>query len=255
MPRAPGHRLQGCHVVSLRPVGDHEALRRAAAREGARLLALSPWRIEPRDDATTRDQLRKALQASRVVFTSPSAVRAALALRPLRTRRGQLWCAVGDGTALALRRAGIARVEAPRRMDSEGLLDLPVLTDVRGTDIGLITAPGGRDRIAAGLLGRGARILRADVYARVPVAPSTAALARLRALRRRPWLALSSGQALHQILAQLPAAACDRLLRARVAAASTRLAALAREAGFDDIRVAASARPRDLIAAMAGTTG
>ncbi|HEX5662303.1 MAG TPA: uroporphyrinogen-III synthase, partial [Xanthomonadaceae bacterium] len=138
---------------------------------------------------------------------------------------------------------------------SDLLLDLPMLTVVRGTDIGLITAPGGRDRIATGLLGRGARILRADVYTRVPVAPSAAAQARLRALRRRPWLALSSGQALHQVLAQLPAAACDRLLRARVAAASDRLAALAREAGFDDIRVAASARPRDLIAAMAGTTG
>jgi uroporphyrinogen-III synthase len=253
MPRVPGNRLQGCHVVSLRPVGDHETLRRAAAREGARLLALSPWRIEPRDDVTTHDQLGKALQASRVVFTSPSAVRAALALRPLRTRRGQRWCAVGDGTALALRRAGIARVESPRQMDSEGLLDLPVLTDVRGSDIGLVTAPGGRDRIAAGLLGRGARILRADVYVRVPVAPSTAALARLRALRRPPWLALSSGQALLQVLAQLPGPARECLLRARVAAASERLATLAREAGFEDIRIAASARPHDLIAAMTGT--
>lgn len=241
--------------MSLRPVGGHETLRRAAAREGARLLALSPWRIAPRDDTTTRDQLRKALQASHVVFTSPSAVRAALALQPLRSRRGQVWCAVGAGTAQALRRAGIAHVESPRRMDSEGLLDLPVLAHVRGTGVGLVTAPGGRDRIAAGLLRRGARILRADVYARVPVAPSAAAQARLRALRRRPWLALSSGQALHQILAQLPATACDRLLRARVAAASDRLAALAREAGFADIRVAASARPRDLIAAMAGPNG
>jgi uroporphyrinogen-III synthase len=255
MPRTPGNRLQGCHVVSLRPVGDHEMLRRAAAREGARLLALSPWRIEPRDDAMTRDQLGKALQASRVVFTSPSAVRAALALQPLRTRRGQHWCAVGAGTGLALRRAGVSRVESPLRMDSEGLLDLPALADVRGTDVGLVTASGGRDRIATGLLQRGARILRADVYLRVPVAPSAAALARLRALRRRPWLALSSGQALLQILAQLPVPARERLLRVRVAAASERLATLAREAGFEDIRVAASARPRDLIAAMAGTTG
>jgi uroporphyrinogen-III synthase len=254
MPRTPGHRLQGCHVVSLRPVGDHEALRRAAAREGAQLLALSPWRIEQRDDATTRDQLRKALQASHVVFTSPSAVRAALALQPLCARDGQRWCAVGAGTAAALRRAGIAHVESPRRMDSEGLLDLPALAHVRGAGVGLVTAPGGRDRIAAGLLRRGARILRADVYTRVPIAPSVAAQARLRAVRRRPWLALSSAQALHQILAQLPATARDRLLRARVAAASDRLAALAQEAGFEDIHLAASARPRDLIAAMAGTT-
>ena len=189
------------------------------------------------------------------MFTSPSAVRAALALQKLRTRRGQLWCAVGTGTALALRRAGIARVESPHRMDSEGLLDLQVLADVRGIDIGLVTAPGGRDRIATSLLQRGARILRADVYLRIPAALSASALARLRALRRRPWLALSSGQALLQILAQLPVPARERLLRARVAAASERLAALARDAGFENIRVAASARPRDLIAAMAGTTG
>ena len=241
--------------MSLRPVGDHDGLRRAAAREGAQLLALSPWRIEQRDDATTRDQLRNALQAPRIVFTSPSAVRAALALQPLRARDGQRWCAVGAGTAAALQRAGIAHVESPRRMDSEGLLDLPALAHVRGTGVGLVTAPGGRDRIAAGLRRRGARILRADVYTRVLVAPSAVAQARLRAVRRRPWLALSSAQALHQILAQLPATARDRLLRARVAAASDRLAALAQEAGFEDIHLAASALPRDLIAAMVGATG
>jgi hypothetical protein len=39
-----------------------------------------------------------------------------------------------------------------------------------------------------------------------------------------------------------------------VAAASDRLAALAQVAGFEDIHLAASARPRDLIAAMAGAT-
>ncbi|HWI23975.1 MAG TPA: hypothetical protein VNS59_03520 [Lysobacter sp.] len=39
------------------------------------------------------------------------------------------------------------------------------------------------------------------------------------------------------------------LAHARVLAASERLAALAREHGFTDIRVARSAQPRDLIAA------
>jgi uroporphyrinogen-III synthase len=53
--------LAGCYVISLRPAGQHEPLRRAAARHGARVLALSPWRLAPRDDAATRAALETAL--------------------------------------------------------------------------------------------------------------------------------------------------------------------------------------------------
>src|SRR5690606_6418263 len=157
----------------------HAAMRRAAAAHGARVLALSPWRIEARDDAATRAALRDALSADAVAFTSPAAVRAAAALRALRPRRGQAWLAVGAGTAMAVRRAGAAGGAPRARMDSEGLLALPGLRDVRGKAIGLVTAPGGRGVIATTLARRGARILRADVYARVPVAPSPRAIAAL----------------------------------------------------------------------------
>lgn len=239
-------------MISLRPVGGHGALRRAAAAEGARVLALSPWRLVNADDARTRRDLRAALAAERVVFTSPPAVRAAAALATLRPRRGQHWLAVGNGTASALRRAGIATAEAPQRMDSEGLLALPALQAVRGLHIGLVTAPDGRDAIAAALRSRGARVARADVYRRVPIEPVAAAAARLAGLRERPWLALSSGEALRQILAGLPPASRAALLRARVVAASARLAGIARAAGFEGpIAVAASARPGDLVAAAA----
>lgn len=237
-------------MLSLRPCGQHDGLRRAVARAGGQTIALSPWRIASRSDAATRARLRAALAAACVVFTSPAAVRAARALVALRARRGQAWCAVGSGTAAALRRAGIAQVAAPQRMDSEGLLALPVLADVRGRDVGLVTAPGGRDRIAAGLARRGARVLRADVYERVPVFPSPAALARLRALRTRPWLALSSAQALERTLQDWPDDAVAALRRAHVVAASARLAAFAQAHGFDAPRIATSARPRDLVAAM-----
>lgn len=249
--------LRGCYVISLRPVGGHDALRRAAAAHGAKLLALSPWRIEARGDAGTRRRLDEALDADAVVFTSPNAVRAAAALRRLRPGRGQPWIAVGEGTARALRHAGIAGVVAPARMDSEGVLALPPLADVRGRRIGLVTAPGGRGVIAATLAGRGATVLRADVYERVPVAPSPRAVAALRALRGRPWLALrgrpwlalSSGEALRHVLDALPADAKAVLLGARVLAASARLAAQARQAGFADVRTATDARPRSLLAA------
>src|SRR5690606_41672474 len=65
----------------------------------------------------------------------------------------------------------------------------------------------------------GARVLRADVYARVPVAPSPRAVEALRRLRGPAWLALSSGEALATVLAALPGDARAALLRADVTAA------------------------------------
>lgn len=248
-PSAATPSLAAWTVVSLRPAGQHAALRRAAAARAARLIALSPQRIEAREDAATRADLRAALAASLLVFTSPNAMRAAARLRPLRPRRGQVVCAVGEGTARALRRAGLADVASPARMDSEGLLALPALAGVRGRDVGLITAPGGRDRIAAGLRARGARVLRADVYAREPVPLSPRALAALRRHPARLLLALSSGEALQQVLATAPADILRILRGARVLAASERLLQVARDAGFADVRLARSARPRELIAA------
>lgn len=244
-------------VVSLRPVGDHAAMRRAAAAHGLRVLALSPWRIAVRDDPVTRRALRAALSADIVIATSPAAVRATASLSPLCAKRGQRFCAVGSATAAALQRAGIADTVSPERMDSEGLLALPLLQDVRGRDIGLLTAPGGRDRIAPALRDRGARVVRADVYAREPVALSPAALARLRGFDGPLLLPLSSGEALQTVLAAAPDDIAARLRGACVLAASGRLAALARDAGCADVRIAAGPRPAQLLAgadASAATT-
>src|SRR5690606_4336627 len=105
----PG-RLSGCYVISLRPVGGHGTVRRAAAALGARTLALSPWRIACLDDPNVRSTLQRTLAAPRVVFTSPAAVAAAAALQPLRPGPDQAWVAVGAGTAQAMRRAGAGHV-------------------------------------------------------------------------------------------------------------------------------------------------
>ena len=169
------------YVISLRPRGEHAPMRRAAARRGGGVVALSPWRLQPRTDASTRQDLEAALGAPRVVFTSPTAVRAAMRLCAGNARAladagspASRWIGVGAGTAAALRRAGIAAPLAPTRMDSEGVLALPALQDVAGAEVGLVSAPGGRDAIAPALQARGARVLRADVYDRVPLPPSPA---------------------------------------------------------------------------------
>ncbi len=236
-------------VVSLRPANDHAAMRHAAAVYGLRVVALSPWRIAARDDNATSDALDEALTAGIVIVTSPAAARAAAMLAPLRARRGQVFYAIGGGTATTLRRMDIDEVCVPVRMDSEGLLALPALRDVRGLDIGLITAPGGRNRIGPDLQARGARVRRADVYVRERIALSPASIARLRAFAGPLLLPVSSGEALIAALAAAPADIATRLRGAAVLAASERLAALAREADFTDVRIAGGPRPAQLLAA------
>lgn len=242
-----------CHVVSLRPVGAHEGMRRAAARHGWRLLALSPWRLQPRDDAASRAALSAALGCDCVIVTSPAAVAAADALQPLR-QATTTWLAVGEGTRHALQRHGVQALLSPGRMDSEGLLDLPPLRPdaIDGHRVGMLTAPEGRGRLQSELQSRGARLIQADVYDRVPVQPSPQAVARLLRLPPPVWLALSSGQALQRILQALPNEARDHLLQARVVAASQRLGRLAVDAGFlGPVIAAASALPDALMAAIA----
>ncbi|AKC86614.1 uroporphyrinogen-III synthase [Pseudoxanthomonas suwonensis] len=243
----PAPRPPAWYLVSLRAQGEHAALRRAAARHGGGLLPLSPWRLQPRQDAASRQALERALQAPVLVFTSPAAVRAAAALVRLDPRPDQHWLAVGAGTAAALRRAGIAGTQAPARMDSEGLLAMPALA--AAGQVGLVTAPEGRGLLAATLAARGVAIERADVYERVPLPLRASALARLAALDAPAGLALSSGQALRMVLTSLPPDLQARLRQATAVVASQRLADLAGELGWRRIVLAGSPRP----AALAGT--
>ncbi len=156
----------GWTFISLRPQGQNSALRRAVAGLGGHVVALPPWRLQRLDGMPVVRQLQRALNCDRVVFTSPAAVTAAATLLPLAEAQRSPWLTVGEGTARALRAQGVGEVHAPQRMDSEGLLALPVLAEARGLRIGLVTAPGGRGLIAAHLQAAGATIERADVYQR-----------------------------------------------------------------------------------------
>lgn len=243
--------LRGCYVISLRPTGQHDGMRRAAAAQGARVIGLSSLRIVPHDDDQTLAALRQGLQARHIVVTSPNAVHAAAALVALRALPQQHWYAVGEGTAKTLRRAGIAQVHTPTRMDSEGLLGLPSLQALHGQPLTLLTAPGGRGLLQPALQARGAQVQRVHVYQRQPCAPAAGAVARLLASGTAPlWLALSSGEALDELLPRLPDAAGQRLRQAKVAAASARLLAHAHAAGFSQGVQAAGPRPQQLLAAM-----
>ncbi|MGF6418904.1 uroporphyrinogen-III synthase [Stenotrophomonas sp. AN71] len=240
----------GWTLISLRPQGQHAALRRAVAGLDGHLLALSPWRLQRVHGTAVVRQLQRALNCDRVVFTSPAAVTAAASLLPLADAQRSPWLTVGEGTARALQAQGITEVHAPQRMDSEGLLALPVLADVQGLRIGLVTAPGGRGLIATQLQAAGATIERANVYQRRRLRLPQRALARL-AHSAQPWvLAVSSGEALQHFWQQLPVAWQQRLrAHAHVVVASDRLGEQAQALGLQRITRSAGPTSAQLVAA------
>ena len=168
---------------------------------------------------------------------------AALVLRP-----ETLVFAVGSGTATALARHGIRAIAPPAdAMHSDGVLALPHWQHLEGV-IGLVTAPGGRGVIAAGLLRRGLQLMRAEVYQRLPPRPDARHLRELLASTAPRAVLVSSGEALDGIRAALPAQAHARLLDSVAIVSSPRLADMARSHGFTGVVTA----PSPTAAAMLG---
>lgn len=228
---------------SLRPAGEHAALRGAARIAGWRLRALPVLRLRGLEAG---ESLRAALACPIRIATSPAAVRFA------RHQAGQwpltgLDLGVGSGTAQALRAAGAPRIDHPERMDSEGLLEMPALATLAGIELGLLTAPGGRNLIEPLLVARGARVHRAEVYARCGLHPGARRLAAFVRDRHAPLLA-SSGEALARLCRLLPHRTPPD--PRPLVVASNRLADQARAAGFTTIHIAPGPRPCDLLATL-----
>jgi uroporphyrinogen-III synthase len=238
--------LSGRTVVITRPAGTATALaRRVRAGAGVPLL-LPGLALHGVDDPTAaRAGLRAALADDLLIFTSPAAVRHAAMLLPLATAAGVL--AVGQGTARALRRHGIAAPLTPSRQDSEGLLEHPALHDLRGRRVALIGAPGGRGVLREQLLARGARLREVHVYRRVLPRLNRRHVEALMRLPASACVLLSSAEAVQNLHDLLPPSAWTRLCAATAVVSSERLAVAVRAAGFTRTVLAASALSADLL--------
>ena len=242
--------LRGRVLVITRPVGTAGGLSRRVRALGGVAVSLPGLALRaPEDPPAARARLREALADELVIFTSPAAVRHAATLTALRTRAIVL--AVGQGTARALRRHGVRGVQSPGEQDSEGLLALPALQDVRGRPVALVGAPGGRGVLRRELAARGARLREVHVYRRVAPRLDRRHVDALRVLPRSARVLLSSAEALHNLCCLLPAPELAHLLGATAVVSSERLAAAAHAAGFRRIVQAASALAGDMLLAAA----
>lgn len=245
--------LAGATLVITRPVGMSAAFAARARALGSATVIVPGLSLRAAPDAAgARAALIAARDAHTWIFTSPAAVRFAFRLAPDLTIAPPAHAVcVGPGTARALGRYGVHALVPHSSSDSEGLLALPELAAVHGQRIALVCAPNGRDLLALQLRQRGARVDAIHVYQRA--APHLTrrhfdALANASA----PLITLlSSGAALAHLAELLPAPLWQRLRQQTLVASSGRLAALARERGFEDVAEAASAMPNDLLEAAA----
>lgn len=169
--------LSGLGVLITRPHGQAAGMEARLQALGARPVLFPTLEIQaPADTDALARRLAQLAEFDFAIFVSPTAVAQALARIPA-WPRGPRAVGVGPGTATALREAGIAGVLAPEDgADSEHLLALPELADMRDRSVLIFRGEGGRALLAETLAARGARVEYAECYRRGLPAADTAAL-------------------------------------------------------------------------------
>jgi len=169
--------LHGVGVLVTRPEQQAMPLCRLLEIQGASTLRLPAVEIRAVGNRReTAAQLGALADFDVIIFTSANAVRFGASL--LDQQRDLTLAAIGPATARALNLAGYRVAVQPREtFDSEGLLLHPKLEHPAGARILIVKGAGGRSLLEQELAHRGARVVAADVYERVPAAPSAERLA------------------------------------------------------------------------------
>ena len=145
--------------------------------QGANTLRLPATEIKPlKDKQALAERLRELESFDVIIFTSANAVRFGASF--LDQKRDLKLAAIGPATARALNQAGYrVAIQPLESFDSEGLLAHPRMEHLSGHRILMIKGTGGRQLLRQELERRGATVVSADVYERLPATPSPGALA------------------------------------------------------------------------------
>ena len=138
-------------------------------------------------------------------------------------------------------------VKPAGRVDSEGLLQLPVFNAVRGQHVLILKGVGGRDLLATELARRGANVHTVELYRRSTARPDRSALRRLHdALASGENLAIvvTSAEILEALLQITPPDDINAIRARPLFVPGARVAAAAAHAGWTGPVVAGNQRRR-----------
>jgi uroporphyrinogen-III synthase len=231
--RAP---LAGVRVLVTRPAHQAEHLVQLIEQSGGEAIRFPVVEItEPTDPAALRARIDRLVEFDLAIFISANAVERALPLVHARypvLPVALTLAAIGAGTVRALRRFGVENVLAPTaRFDSEALLALPPLQQVRGRKIVIFRGEGGRELLGDTLTARGAAVEYAECYRRRRPVSDIAPLVQRWARGGIDIVVCTSVEGLHNLQTLLGAADSRWLLRTPLVVVSARLAAAARALG------------------------
>lgn len=251
------HRLQpplaGVGVLVTRPAHQADELCALIEAAGGRALRFPTLAISAAPDtAAARAALAALEHYDLVLFVSANAVQQAVALRPAADWPAGLRCAaLGTGTARALARQGLpAQLVAPPPHDSEALLALPQLQELSGQRILIIRGAGGRELLGKTLRARGAAVNYAEVYQRTRPDSDARDILAAWAQGAVNIVTVTSGEALHNLVAMLGESARARLLATPLVVVSGRMVQQALALGFTSPRLAEAAGDAALMAAL-----
>lgn len=231
--------LAGRRIVVTRPAGQTESLAGLIRAAGGEPVVFPVIEIQDVADVRPILELVARLDAfDLAVFISANAVDKAMNI--VRSRRD--WPArtrvatIGKGSEKALRRFGFAEVIAPAgRFDSEALLELAPLVEVRGKRVVIFRGDGGRELLGDTLRARGATVEYAECYRRVRPDADVAPLLRLWARGELDAITVTSSEGLHNLYDMVGKLGQQWLRRTPVFAPHPRIAAAARALGIGQV--------------------
>jgi uroporphyrinogen-III synthase len=168
--------LHGVGVLVTRPEFQAMPLCRLLESFGATTLRLPAIEIKAlKDRRALTEQLGELESFDVILFTSANAVRFGVSF--LDQKRDLTLAAIGSATSRAMNQAGYrVAIQPGDSFDSEALLSHPQLERVAGHRILIIKGTHGRDLLQQELTRRGATVVCAEVYERVPAILSAGAL-------------------------------------------------------------------------------
>jgi uroporphyrinogen-III synthase len=160
------------------------------------------------------------------------------------------WYTVGEASARELASHGVTVQRPEAEMNSEGLLELAGLREVKNQKVLIIKGEGGRGTLRETLQQRGARVEELTAYRRHCPELAAGVLSGVIEKHDCQLLLLSSGEALHNMVSLLNEKELQQVQQLAVVVPGARVAAIARRSGFSQIIVSASAADDDMLAAI-----
>ncbi|BBM63407.1 uroporphyrinogen-III synthase [Vibrio alfacsensis] len=161
-----------------------------------------------------------------------------------------IYLAVGQKTAHYLSKCTQQKVHYPQVSDSEHLLQLPELQNLKRQTVLILRGNGGRELIKEALVRQGAKVHYSETYKRELIPFDPVSCVSLWKTQNIDQIIITSGEQLDFLCSQLNPKQLAWLTQQELFIPSQRIADIAIQRGFTQVRCTGSASNQELLAAL-----